>query len=363
VTRPGVRLPGRAEARPPGRGRLLWAIRIGLSVSLVGWIIHRSSLAEVLEALRSADLRLVAAAFALNVVGWAISVSRWRVLLGAIALRVAHFRLLQSYLSGIFFNNLLPSTVGGDALRMYDSWRWGAGRAEAVTVIVVDRLMGILALLFFALAALLLAPHIVDELPMLPVWLGLGALAIMGAAAVALLPLRGFRSLAASWALRLPGFVRRPVTKFSTALQAYRDGRQAVGVALGLSVLLQLNVILHFYLIARALALPVGFLALFLIIPLSLAVMAIPLSVNAIGIRENIFALFLSFYGVGISEALAFAWVSFGLILLQGVIGGIVYGLRRDGGVSRTLPPVEVAAGMGPGSAHRGAGAPAPRGP
>jgi glycosyltransferase 2 family protein len=331
---------------PAGRTGLLWAVRIGLSTVLVGWIIRRASLSEVADAFISADLRLVAGAFALNLVGWAISVTRWRFLLGAIAMRVPFFRLLQSYLSGIFFNNLLPSTVGGDALRMYDSWRWGAGRAEAVTVIVVDRLMGIIALLAFALGALVLAPHIVGELPMLPLWVGLGAVGILGATAAALLPLRRFRSWTGAWVGRFPGFVRRPVGKFSHALQAYRDDPGAVGVALGLSVLLQLNVILHYYLIARALSLPVGFPAFFLIIPISLAVMTIPLSVNAIGIRENIFAFFLAFYGVGTSAALAFAWVSFGMILLQGVIGGIVYALRGEPGTRKEVRRVALAASV-----------------
>jgi glycosyltransferase 2 family protein len=331
---------GDRASRPKGRRRLLWTVRIGLSAILVAWIIHRSSLSEVAEALRTADLRLVAGAFGLNVVGWAISVNRWRILLGALALRVPFRHLLASYLSGIFFNNLLPSTVGGDGLRMYDSWRWGAGKAEAVTVIAVDRLMGILAQLAFALGALVLAPHIVDELPLLPFWVALGAIGILVVAGGALLPLRRFRGLAAAWIGRLPRPVRRPVDKFSTALQAYRDNGKAVGKAVALSALLQLNVIIHFYLIARALQLPVGFTAFFLIIPLSVAVMTIPLSVNAIGIRENIFALFLGFYGVGSSEALAFAWVSFGLILLQGVLGGIVYATRKNVGDFRDGVPI-----------------------
>jgi glycosyltransferase 2 family protein len=326
-------------SRANRRGRLLWAFRIGLSAILVAWIIQRSSLTDVAEALRTADLRLVAAAFGLNMVGWTISVNRWRILLRACALRVPFRHLLGSYLSGIFFNNLLPSTVGGDGLRMYDSWRWGAGRAEAVTVIGVDRLVGILALLGFALGALVLAPHVVDELPLLPFWLGLGAIGILAVAGAALLPLRRFRGLAAAWFGRLPRPVRRPLGRFSTALQAYRNNGKAVGKALALSALLQLNVIVHFYLIARALQLPVEFSAFFLIVPLSLAVMTIPLSVNAIGIRENIFALFLGLYGVGTSEALAFAWVSFGLILLQGVLGGIVYATRSDvGDFSDGLP-------------------------
>jgi glycosyltransferase 2 family protein len=344
-----------------GRGRLLWLVRVGLSAGLLAWIIQRSSLAEVAEAFRSADLLLVAAAFSLNVLGWTISLQRWRILLRAAGLRVPYRHLLQSYLSAIFFNNLLPSTVGGDGLRMYDSWRWGAGRAQAVTVIVVDRLMGIVALLAFALGALVFAPRILDELPLLPLWLGFATIGILGLATVALLPLRRFRSLIADRGLHLPGVVRRPVDKISGALQAYRNDGSAVALALALSVALQLNVILHYYLIARALHLPVGFSAFFLIIPLSLAVMTIPLSVNAIGIRENIFALFLALYGVGSSAALAFAWISFGLILFQGVIGGVVYATRDETRMSGATGPGSSLTDPSPIPDGRRAGGPGPQ--
>jgi glycosyltransferase 2 family protein len=315
--------------RPRWTRRVPFIGKLLVSVGLLAWIIQRASLSEVLISMREADPRLVAAAFGLNMVGWTISVLRWRVLLRAADVEVRFPVLLQSYLSGIFFNNLLPSTVGGDTLRMYDSWRWGAGRAGAVAVIAVDRLTGVLALLLFALAALVLAPQIIQELPLLPLWVGMGAAGVLGIAALSLLPLSGFRRRAEPWFDRLPEIMQRPIAKASGALQAYRDDSRALRKALALSVLLQFNVILHFWLIATAMALPVGLMAFFLIIPISLAVMTIPLSVNAVGIRENVFAFFLAFYGVGPSGALAFAWIAFGLILVQGVIGGIVYALRR----------------------------------
>lgn len=315
--------------RPRWMRRALLGSKLLVSTGLLVWIIQRADLTEVLISIREADLRLVAAAFGLNMVGWAISVLRWRVLLRAATVDVRFAVLLQSHLSGIFFNNLLPSMVGGDTLRMYDSWRWGAGKAGAVAVIAVDRLMGVLALLLFAVVALMLAPQIIRELPLLPLWVGLGAAGVLGLAAFSLLPLSGFRRRAEPWLDGLPGIVQHPIAKASGALQTYRDDRGALRKAFGLSMLLQLNVILHFWFIARAMDLPVGLLALFLIIPISLAVMTIPLSVNAVGIRENVFAFFLAFYGVGASGALAFAWIVFGLILVQGIIGGVVYALRK----------------------------------
>ena len=305
-----------------------WALKLLVSIGLIAWILSRADLGEVGQALFGADLRFVAAALALNVVGWSISIGRWRILLKARDVVVSPLQMLQAYLSAIFFNNLLPSTVGGDSFRMYESWRWGAGKAGAVAVVGVDRLMGILVLLAFALGALLLAPKIVEELPYLPLWLGGGALGILGLAGLGLLPIPGVRRWIEERAQFLPDFVVRPLKDFGGALQSFRDQPRALWGALGLSALLQLNVIVHFYLIALSLSLDLSFAAFFLVIPIVLALMAIPISVNAIGIRENAFVFFLGLLGVGLGDALAFAWIGFGLVLLQGALGGIVYAVR-----------------------------------
>ena len=99
--------------------------------------------------------------------------------------------------------------------------------------------------------------------------------------------------------------------------------------ALLLSVLLQLNVIFHYYLLALALGIEVPVLDMFIIIPVAIVVMMIPVSINAIGIRELIFVTMFGFYGVNNADALAFAWMSFVLITILGVLGGIVFMLRK----------------------------------
>jgi hypothetical protein len=99
--------------------------------------------------------------------------------------------------------------------------------------------------------------------------------------------------------------------------------------ALVLSMLLQVNVIIHYYLIALALGLSLPFYSFFLIIPLATVIMMVPISVNAIGIRENVFAFFFAPFGILVPQAVAFAWLAYGMVLIQGVLGGIVYGLRR----------------------------------
>jgi uncharacterized membrane protein YbhN (UPF0104 family) len=82
-------------------------------------------------------------------------------------------------------------------------------------------------------------------------------------------------------------------------------------------------------LLALSLGIEVPLLAMFIIIPVAIVVMMIPVSINAIGIRELIFVTMFGFYGVNNADALAFAWMSFVLITILGVLGGIVFMLRK----------------------------------
>jgi hypothetical protein len=76
--------------------------------------------------------------------------------------------------------------------------------------------------------------------------------------------------------------------------------------------------------------LPVPTVAFLLIVPLATFVMMIPVTINGIGLRENVLALFLAVYGVGNSEAVAFAWLLYRGGLIQGVLGVVVYVMRRS---------------------------------
>ncbi|MDE0978169.1 MAG: lysylphosphatidylglycerol synthase domain-containing protein, partial [Arenicellales bacterium] len=111
--------------------------------------------------------------------------------------------------------------------------------------------------------------------------------------------------------------------------QVYRSASSAILRAFGLSVLLQINVVVHFVLIARGVGIMVPVESMFLIVPVAIFVMMLPLSINAIGVREAIFVFFFSLYGVPDFQALALAWVSYGFTLIQGVLGGIVFAVRR----------------------------------
>jgi uncharacterized membrane protein YbhN (UPF0104 family) len=302
------------------RGFLL-ALRVAVSAALILWLLRRTDFAAVGQAFRAADLRLVGLAVLLIPLGYLASVRRWRLLLRAQGGDAPLSFLLQSLMVGIFFNNLLPSTVGGDAVRAWDTARAGVDRATAVAVVIVDRFVGLLALMLFAAAGLPLAGRLAAQMPQLAVWVAAGAAAMGLVAALLFLPSQRLPTLLSRFG-GLPG-------KLASALFAFQGKGSVLLRAFAWSLALQSLVVLNAWLLASALRVPIPLADFFLIVPLGLFLMMLPVSINGIGVRESSYAFFFRAFGVAASLGVAVAWLDYGLLLLQALAGGVVYAVLR----------------------------------
>lgn len=275
------------------KSRIVTLARVAVSVALIAWILRKAPLGEVLDALRSADLRFVLLALALNPLGYLASVSRWRLLIRSQGGDAPFGFLVRSFLVGVFFNNLLPSTIGGDTIRAYDTSRSGVGKGTAVAIVIVDRFIGLLALMLFAGVALFFS----NRIPELYGWVAGGAAVLVLIAALLFLP-----------------------SKIPFKVQG-----RILAKAFGYSLVLQTLVVLNGWLLAKALHVPISLPHFFLIVPLAVFVMMIPVSINAIGVRESVWAFFFAAFGVASATAVALAWLDYGLVLLQALVGGAIY--------------------------------------
>lgn len=313
----------------PWRHAILVSLKLTVSAGLIFWLFRDAELDDVFVALTRADVPLLLVAFTLFFFGYLLVALRWQLLLKAQNIHPHLGFLIQSFMVALFFNNFLPSTVGGDAVRIYDSWRVGGSKSRALVVVFVDRLLGVLVLLTFAAAALLLSPRLARTVPVHGLWIGLplaGMLAFVWM--VFALPAGVLRSLRVGtlvqWVARW-----RPARKLGEAFLAFHGKPRVLAKGLLLSLVLQANVILHYYLISLALGLTIPLSAFFLIIPVAIVVMMLPVSINGIGLRESTYVVLFALFGVTNAQAIAFAWISYGFVLVQGLLGGLVYVLRK----------------------------------
>ncbi len=310
--------------------RFLWTtIKSGASVFLIWWVLRGTSFTEIFMAMRSAHVPLLVLGFSLHFLIYYVGAHRWRVLLKVQGVNASIRFLIGSWMVCVFLSHLLPSIVGGDVIRAYDSWRLGISKTGAVAVIFWDRLMGMLALLLFAFGALLLSKKMTAHLSFLSFWLQLGIIGMLLGICVILAFSDTMAALIAKirvpFSLKVEGTLRKIVSE----LQKLKSWKCALPTVLGLSLVLHANYIIHFYIISRALDLSIPVYTFFLIIPLTIFAMMIPASINGIGIRENVFVFFFCPLGLSKPEAIAFAWLVYGILVCHGLLGGIIYGLRK----------------------------------
>lgn len=305
-------------------------IKLIFSSLLLFWITRNIDFSEILDIILGANLWLIALAFLMFFLGYFISASRWKLLLSAQGVSAQLKFLVESFMVAIFFNNLLPSTIGGDFIRMYDSWRLGNSKSNAASVIIVDRLMGLLALVSYALVSIIFAAELSSSITSLPsIIMALSLIFFLLAWFIFLAPKKIYTTLSD---LQIFKYIKINdlIKKIAIPFSDFSGRRDLLLRAFGLSLLLQLNVIIHFIILTEALDVSIPPLAMFTIIPLSIFVTMIPISINGIGVRESIFVFFFSAYGVSATQAIAFAWVSLALIILQGLIGGLVFTFRKE---------------------------------
>ncbi len=322
-------------APPPDKKRklkkmLFTIVKAAISTALLYYILSKTNPAEIWNAVKSANWWILLISFSLHAVGYYASAYRWRILALAQNMDLSVSYLTESYAVAMFFNNILPSTIGGDAVRAYDSWRKGFPKLKSIATVGVERFIGLFALVVFAVIAVALTGEIRQRVPYLWLWVSICFvsmwLVIQG------IFLQQGKAKFLTRIFELPGLkiFKKLVKKITDVFQNFRGKNKALIYSLLLSLLLQINVIFHYYLISEALGLNVPFIKFWIIIPIALFAQLVPVSINGIGIRENIYIFFLGLYGVSAASAIAFSWIAYGMILILGLLGGVLYIFRKE---------------------------------
>jgi glycosyltransferase 2 family protein len=311
------------------RKTVLFLVKLALSLGglVLVFLLSRAKFPEIGRTLAAASWGWLAVAFSLHTLGLLFSAYRWQILAQAQGDHIPLGYLVKSYIVGRFFNTFLPTSVGGDVVRMWDGAKYSTSFVKSSAIVVVERATGIIVLFLFALLASLLRLDMARRIPVIEVALLLGAAGLI-ATAVFFLPAVG-RLLA-----RGPehGFRRRLFDKmrlFRGTIVDYRRHPAAFVRATAWAVLLQLNVVIYYILIGRALGLAIPALDYFVFIPLVLLLQIIPVFINGFGIREISYVAVFAFYGLAASAAWSFALVEIAFGLIIGLLGAVIYITRR----------------------------------
>ncbi len=366
------------------RRRLRGLIQIAVSALLLGLILRQVHWNEVRDALARIDVYWLALAWGLFLLGVIVRAARWQTLLDALGVYRPLRELATWYFVGGFFNVILPTGFGGDAVRVAELAQDTSRPAAVLNSVLVDRYLGIMVLLPMGLVAAVLEPGVAPAgVTALTAALFLGGLAVAwllrrprfrsgrsptepGAPRLGRSPTepgapRLGRSLTEPGAPRLGRSLTEPEARSETGLsnvarsetgpsgvwgrvvgrlrlQALADAvapydRRTIGRGLAISLAFNLLQIGWNVAIGRGLGLALPLTVYLAFVPLTAVALLLP-AFGGLGVRELTYAGLFASAGVPQPTALALSLGVYIITVATGVVGGALYlaqGVRRIG--------------------------------
>lgn len=281
--------------------------KITISGLMVWWLLSHSDLEQLSETVMAVNVWGLVLATAM-LTGLSIAQAfRWIMIIRSIGNTIRYTDALISVFIGVFFNQILPSSIGGDGIRVWRAYRLGLSVVSAVHSVALDRLVAMLALVLMAGAGL---PVVFSRFGEAPERWGVPVLVAGGLCAFAVLLFFD----------RIPGkYVEaRPlsaVTNLSTDARRVLLSQFPAVPVLAISAGMHIVVALSVYIIARSLALPVEMLDCLILVPPVILLSILPISISGWGVREGAMVTAFALVGIGYDEAFALS-VLFGLVIM-----------------------------------------------
>jgi glycosyltransferase 2 family protein len=299
------------------RKLLIASLRLLVTAGLLWALLARVDLSHVKEVVVQASLPLLAAGATALLATSPFSALRWHVVLAAETSSPGPWPLLKIVLVGLFFNQVLPTGVGGDAVRAWRCHRLGVGAGAAIRSILLDRVSGYFVMVVLFAAGL---PTLLQILP--DARQRYGVVALLGAALCGLL------------ALFLIDYLPRWLLHFRLVAELAalsREGRRLFarparcGAVLSLAAATVGLSILASMLVGKGLGVELSFVTWVVIVPPVTLIQLVPVSLAGWGLRELGFVVVLAGFGIPAEAALA-ASLSLGLcMIIIGLPGGLLW--------------------------------------
>ena len=263
--------------------------------------------------------------------GIVLSAWRWQRVLAVFDADTRLPNLVSHYLAGQFVGNFLPSTIGGDVVRVSRLANSSTVPGTSVFAsVVIERLTGWIVLPVLTLAGLLLSPSLLrlGMASRLALALSVGTLVLLaGIVAVA-----GSRRMAGRFAAN-EGWTRF-IGAVHLGIDSLRRRPTAAAGIIAVATVYQLSPVLAAWFATQALGLHLPMVALLAFTPVVAIAQVLPLSLNGLGIREGAFVLFLGPLGVSTGQAVAVGLIVYALTLAVSLLGAPAFAVGGRRAVS-----------------------------
>lgn len=302
----------------------LFLLKLGLSLGLLGYLLATADYGTMREVFSQARSDYYALAFLIGILAVLLSAYKWKVLLSAGHMNRPLSELFCLYLVGIFFNNFLPTSVGGDAMRIYLLSKRHGQKMLVFSSVLAERATGLLALILLLLIGLFVSGSLFTDAVKLYIGVALTSTTLF-------LVFIFVKCRQATLTKIVPVAVVETFCSLHSFLLEGLSGSSMVLKMIWTSLLFQVLNIIIYIAIFWSLSIEVPVVDSLLIIPLVTLLTMLPISINGFGLREYTLVYFLSHYGYGKAHVIPISVLFYGIILLLSISGGFILLFMKSG--------------------------------
>jgi uncharacterized membrane protein YbhN (UPF0104 family) len=316
------------------RGILVSIIKVLISAALLYFSLRKVNLSELASRIDIASLGWIGLAIAVTFLQIFVGVLRWCEISVECGAPLGTTQAMRFNMIGAFFNQTLPSSIGGDAVRLWLVARGGAGWRAATYSIFVDRAIGLIALAVIIVASLPWSYRLIGDPDGRAALLFVDLAALAGGAGFLILGRLNW-----PWLERLWGMHHlHACSVIANRVLFSRDRGPKIAV---LSLLVHVLAVVIAWCVVQSIAAPVGFGQIFQLIPPVMLITMLPISIAGWGVREATMGLAFGYAGLitseGVNVSLLFGAVSF----IVGAFGGLVWIVSAEK-AAQGAAPIEV---------------------
>jgi glycosyltransferase 2 family protein len=310
---------------------LLSTLKILVSAALLYLALRKVNLAELASRIDASSMGWIGLAIAISFLQIFVGVLRWREISTECGAPLPTRQAMRFNVIGTFFNQTLPSSIGGDAVRLWLVARTGAGWRAATYSIFVDRAIGLIALAVIIVASLPWSYNLISDPN------GRSALLFVDFAALA-----GGVGFLILGRLRWPWLKRWWGTHHLHACSVIANrvifSRERGPKVAVLSFLIHLLAVVIAWCVVQSIDAPVLFGQIFQLIPPVMLITMLPISIAGWGVREATMGLAFGYAGLMTSEGVNISLLYGAVSFIVGAIGGLVWVFSAEKAAQAAAP-------------------------
>ncbi len=298
-------------------------LRAAVSLLLIITLLYiaRGKYGDIARALKNTDIAVFSLAFAAFMAASSLASVRMKLIIEAQGIKLTFREALSLTMIGYFFNNFLPTAIGGDVVKAHYLSKHSRDKAGSYTSVFVDRVVGLATMIFMAFAALIfVGSGVVDRRLAITIYT-VTAFAVLG---IIFLASKNFAKRFSAFIVLVKP-IESQLRNLYVAANKYRHRAGLMMITLFISVMSQLCYFTCYGILAASIGSRIPAIEILLKMPIVGVISLLP-SINGLGVREGSMVMLFGPL-IGKEKALAVSILMIMILLITSTIGGIIYAL------------------------------------